>query len=203
MMRSNVVQDDHTVREEAEGKEVWQKLQSREIECASVSDDAFEVLGEYFMGQMVGDSHAAMNQMMTNRMGEEGEKQMHLVMGKRLSGCDTAAAFPAQGAGFMPMMNMMWGGWSSPYGSNQPTKTLPMMWGNNAGCWGGGSAFGSIFTILWWILIIIAIVALVKWSTNQFKGNSSGKTALDILKERYARGEIDKQEFEDKKKELS
>lgn len=202
MMQGSVVQDDHTAREEVAGKEVWQKLQNKEIECAAISDDAFESLGEYFMGQMVGNSHAAMNQMMMNMMGEEGERQMHQVMGRRLSGCDTDAAFPAQGIGFMPMMSMMWGGWSSPYGSNQSSNYTPMMWGNNAAGW-GFSFLGPIFMILWWGLIIVVIVALVRWSTNQSKGGSSDKTALDIIKERYARGEIDKQEFEEKKKELS
>src|SRR3989338_812180 len=46
------------------------------------------------------------------------DEQIHIVMGKRLSGCDTSAIFPAISGGWMPMMNMMWGGWSSPFGNN-------------------------------------------------------------------------------------
>ena len=59
-----------------------------------------------------------------------------------------------------------------------------------------------------WILgliVIVAIVWLVVRSTNQ-AGNpntTNSKSALDILKERYARGEIDKEEYEEKKKDLS
>jgi hypothetical protein len=40
-----------------------------------LTDEDFGALGEYFMGQMMGSSHSAMNQMMVNMMGEEGEKQ--------------------------------------------------------------------------------------------------------------------------------
>jgi len=96
------------------------------------------------------------------------------------------------------MMNMMWGGWSSPFGSNNSTNNNMMNFG--FGPFGG---FGWIFMILWWVLIIIGIVALIRWLTSQSKDGASHKSALDILKERYARGEINKNEFEEKKKELS
>src|SRR3989338_5791965 len=74
---------EHTLREEHEGKEVWTKLQTKEIACTDLNDEQFGVLGEYFMGQMAGDSHAAMNAMMIQTHGEEGEEQIHIVMGKR------------------------------------------------------------------------------------------------------------------------
>src|SRR3989338_6140355 len=115
---------EHTLREEQEGKEVWYKIQAKELVCENLNDEQYGVFGEYFMGQMAGDSHAAMNAMMIQTHGEEGEEQIHIVMGKRLSGCGTSAAFPAGSGGWMPMMNMMWGGWSSPFGSNNSTNNM-------------------------------------------------------------------------------
>ncbi|MDP3996888.1 MAG: SHOCT domain-containing protein, partial [bacterium] len=184
------VTDDHTAREEAEGKEIWQQFQDKQLTCDSLSDEQYAALGEYFMGQMMGDSHAAMNQMMIRMMGEEGEEQMHVVMGKRLSGCDTSAAYPVSGVGFMPMMNMMMGG-----GFNM------MNWGSGGG-WGMPFFGGGLFMLLWWVIIIAVIVLLVKWLIGQSKGQTGTTSALDILKERYAKGEINKQEFEDKKKDI-
>ena len=198
MGNTATVSDGHTAREEAGGKAVWEKLQTKELACKDLSDDNFGTLGEYFMGQMMGTSHEAMNNMMIQMMGEQGEEQMHAVMGKRLSGCDTSAAFPSQGTGFMPMMQMMMGGWSSPTGLNQGNNSM-MNFGFTP--FGG---FGWIFMILWWVLIIAGIVALIKWLTNQSRGtHDHEKSPLEILKERYAKGEIDRKEFEDKKKDLS
>lgn len=73
---------------------------------------------------------------------------------------------------------------------------------------GFGFGFGGIFMILWWVIIIVGVVALVRWlgqaSGAQGHGHSSGgsRPAMDILKERYARGEIDETEYLKVKREL-
>jgi hypothetical protein len=54
----------HTKTEEQEGKEIWEKLQSKNLNCENLSDEDFGKLGEYFMGQMTGEAHASMNAIM-------------------------------------------------------------------------------------------------------------------------------------------
>ena len=78
-----------------------------------------------------------------------------------------------------------------------------MMWGYNGyGLWGGGMGIGML---LFWGLIIAAIVVLVRGFGARSGGGEPRlreKTALDILRERYAKGEIDKTEFEQKRSDL-
>jgi len=63
---------------------------------------------------------------------------------------------------------------------------------------------GWIFMILLWALIIGAGVALVRWLATRNSGSSDARrrTPLEILQERYARGEIERQEYEQKRRDL-
>jgi putative membrane protein len=74
------------------------------------------------------------------------------------------------------------------------------------GGWGMGW-FGMIFMIIFWGLIIVGLISLIRWliQNTGSKGHSgvgTGPKAIDILKERYARGEINRDEFESMKKDL-
>jgi putative membrane protein len=76
------------------------------------------------------------------------------------------------------------------------------MMGDMGGWWGMG--FGWISMILFWGLVVLAIVALAKWLTQQPPSGRRprDKTPLEILQERYARGEIDREEYEQKRQDL-
>ena len=68
---------------------------------------------------------------------------------------------------------------------------------------GWGMGFGGPFMILTWVLVIAAIVVLVKWLADSSTDRSArDKAPLEILRERYARGEIDRQEYEQKRRDL-
>lgn len=69
---------------------------------------------------------------------------------------------------------------------------------------GWGLGFGWVFMILFWALVIVGIVAIVKWliGSSSATGTPPSKTARQILEERYAKGEIDREEFEQKKRDL-
>lgn len=80
------------------------------------------------------------------------------------------------------------------------------------GMMGGMGWMGLIFNLAFWILLLVALILVIKWLLQSTKGSEqarpeplakSGDKALEILKERYAKGEIDREEFEQKKKDLN
>jgi len=71
---------------------------------------------------------------------------------------------------------------------------------------GGGMGFGGIGMLIFWGLIIAGVVLLARWfgagPSSSSAATPPGRTALDILGERYANGEIDKDEYEQKRRDL-
>lgn len=68
---------------------------------------------------------------------------------------------------------------------------------DGSGFMGGwvGMAFGGIMMILWFALIIALIILVVRWIGGGAPRRDSDQDCLDILKQRYARGEIDAAEL--------
>lgn len=65
---------------------------------------------------------------------------------------------------------------------------------------GWGMGWGMVFGVIILILVVWLITRSVNYRRD--KQNTSEPSALETLKKRYARGEIDKQEFESRKKDL-
>jgi putative membrane protein len=196
--------------EEQQGAQLLQNLQTGKTSCKVLKTNDFELIGEFVMGRMAGSTtaHDAMNSQITRSMGSDGERQAHVFMGKRFAGCATGAAPAALG----PMIGMMgagmmgtangggnYGMMRSPDGSGNfgtngawPAGRNGMMNGGN-GHDDGWSGWGIAMVVLMGLLIAAIVGGLVAWGPWK---RTPTQTPLEILKTRYARGEIDEQEFE-------
>lgn len=76
--------------------------------------------------------------------------------------------------------------------------------------WGGwyGMFMGPLIMIIFIAVVVVLVVLAVRWLGGSGHGPSAhphappGKAPIDILKERFARGEIDKDEFEERRRVL-
>lgn len=77
------------------------------------------------------------------------------------------------------------------------------MWEHTGG-WGmGWIGLGLLHMIVFWAVVIFFIVLAVRWfSRGPGDTPPTGKTPLDIARERYARGDIDREEFERLRRDL-
>lgn len=89
-----------------------------------------------------------------------------------------------------------------------PSDADRYAWGPHMMWWGGGwyaMILGPLFMILVLAVLIAAVVLLARRVGGPWQGTvpphytPPGRTPLDILKERFARGEIDKDEFEQRR----
>ena len=92
-------------------------------------------------------------------------------------------------------------GWVAGAAAQQSEFTHgPHMWGDG---WHGGF-FGPIMMILFVALAVAAVVLIVRWLGPVAQSHSAppGAGPLDILKTRFAKGEIDKSEYEERRRVL-
>ena len=101
-------------------------------------------------------------------------------------------------------------GMTEKYEPRKSYRVTSMMYGYGLeGGWYGHTLFGGFFMII----ALVAVIVFVVWVVRELSGGNrsgygggsktdDGKVALDILKERYAKGELTKAEFETMKKEI-
>lgn len=71
------------------GQELYTQFLDKKISCNTVKDEDFEKIGEYVMEQRFSstEQHIAMNNKAKQMMGETGEEQMHIRLGRNATGC--------------------------------------------------------------------------------------------------------------------
>lgn len=77
-----------------------------------------------------------------------------------------------------------------------------MAWGEG---WAPGWGWIGLMHVVWWLVLIVAILAMIRWTVRSAPDEAlppREDRAIAILRERYARGEIDKAEFEERKRDL-
>ncbi len=163
--------------------EEGKNLVGSKISCDKLSNDQLESIGDFYMEQMhPGKAHEIMDNMMGGE-GSESLKQVHINMAKRLY-CNENVYI---GYGMMVsggMMNMMGRGMMGNYPASYDYS--------NYGYW-------SVFRIL----LFTAVIFLTVWIIHRFgMKKTASETPLNILRKRFAKGEITKKEFEGMKKEI-
>ncbi len=73
----------------------------------------------------------------------------------------------------------------------------PMWW-----AWGAGGVVMMVMMLVFWSAVIVSLVLGIRWLIHQAPASRSD-SALEILRRRYARGEINREEFETKKRDLA
>ena len=68
--------------------------------------------------------------------------------------------------------------------------------------WGGGMLFGPFFMIAGPVLLIVLVIVLARWMTADAPSDRI-RTPREILDERFAKGEIQRDEYEERRKALA
>lgn len=186
------------VQEEQQGSQVLRELERGKLQCKDAGAAEFETVGEYVMGRMLGSAsaHEAMNQVMSRMMGPRNEPLMHEVMGRRFAGC--AGGHLPSGFGLMMgafnAMGMMGGGVRQGEGEGPYGTSGSMMDGRSLQSSAGDDDFNgpSAVAMIGMMAVLIGAVALaIFWFTRR-----QPRSPMDVLEQRYARGELSAEEYQ-------
>jgi putative membrane protein len=116
----------------------------------------------------------------------------------KLVGDETVKAFTA-----ICWLGVSFASWVAPDVAWAQERTYEWGWGMHpmSWMWGAWGIAMMVMMLVFWGLVIAGIVLAIRWLIGQ-SGRSRSDRALDILRERYARGEINKDEFEAKQRDL-
>jgi putative membrane protein len=89
--------------------------------------------------------------------------------------------------------------WLGPSVAAAQERRYDWGWGMHPmwGVWGTG------MMLVFWSAVIVGLLLAIRWLVTQGKEPRSTDAALDILRQRYARGDISKEEFETRKRDLT
>jgi hypothetical protein len=196
-----------TAQEEQEGSQVLGEFEAGKLSCADAGAEDFERVGEYVMGRMLGstNSHEAMDEVMSRMMGSDNEPQIHEAMGRRFTGCGGGqlpagfgrmmGAFNAMGA----MGGGMMGGLAQGGRSYGPSGSMMGGYWNESAAndedFDGPSA-GAMIGMM--AVLIGAVAVAVLFLARRRPGGGP----LDTLEQRYARGELSAEEYQERKRLL-
>jgi putative membrane protein len=92
-------------------------------------------------------------------------------------------------------------GWLAPSGILVQERFYEWRWEMHPMWWWGWGIGMMAMMFLFWALVIVGLIVGIRWLLGKGKEEKSD-SAIEILRQRYARGEINKDEFEAKKKDL-
>lgn len=182
------------------GLTIYQNVLMGKTKCANLSNGDFLAVGDYVLKQVPESQRASLNIYINQYKGTMNDTDFSTMMGKIFTGCEIPTA-----AG-----NMMNGGVNSgAVAANAIAGGLANSYGGYIGMMSG---IGMIFSLISYVIGLIIFILIAKFLWRLFGGKkemvnlvkmNTGESATDILKERYAKGEISTEEYEEKRKELT
>ncbi len=168
------------------------------ISCSQLSSSQLQLIGDYYMELMhPGAAHDAMEQMMGGE-GSASLAQSHIQIAESLY-CGQSNTTLTYG-GMMGMMPVIY---RSNFGGGMMSYPYGGMMGYGNGTMGYSYGWGWIFDVIFWGLMLVGLILLIYWLYRNLR-NETPKSSLasEILQQRYAKGEITKEKYQDMKKDL-